>query len=379
MRQRIARHITSNDVAKAAKVSRVTVSRVLNNHGNVTEAVRQRVLAAARELGYHAAQSRALLHEHHPFADTNSPTLTDLAFFYYSFVDPEAAASHPFWSLILHGAEQEAARAGMNVVYRSMSSLVRNTEMVQAFIKQMRPSGMLLVGEAEADTVRAMLQTGMPIVLVESSVPELEVDAVIVDTMAGIHLAMQHLFARGHRQIAYIGSVLGSVAGTITGGSMTSAPTPFPRIASSISSLERRMTSYFMSLLAAGLPIEYGRVATGKLSFEGGYQSAINLLQRQIPFTAVVCANDEMAIGAMQAFQEHGLRIPDDVSIIGFDDIESTRYIRPALTTIHVDYESLGAVATRALLARIQDPQAAFITMMLKVHLIERESVARRA
>ncbi len=355
--------VTSNDVAKAAAVSRVTVSRVLNDHGNVTEEVRRRVLKAAAELGYHTARSRAQLRRR---AAEDTGALKDMGFFFHSLIKPESITSNPFWSTILHGAEQEAGKANITVIYRSISSLVSTPGMLLAAMKQMKLGGILLVGSAEAATARVIQQAGIPLILADIFFPDLDVDAVLIDDMEGIRLAMRHLFERGHHQIAYIG------------GPVTFTRTPIPRTAGNIYSLERRLASYFTSLLEAEIPLNFDLVETGELGVDGGYVGARNLLERNAPFTAIVCANDQTAIGAMKAVREQGLRVPEDISIVGFDDIETAHLITPALTTIQVNKEAMGAIAVRALIARVQDPASAVVTSMLRVKLIERNSVASR-
>jgi len=337
---------------------------VLNDHDNVTEEVRRRVLKAAAELGYHTARSRAQLRRKE--AD-ESGALKDMGFFYHSLILPESVTSNPFWSTILHGAEQEAGKSNVTVIYRSISSLVSSPGALLASMKQMKLGGILLVGSAEAETVRVIQQAGIPLILVDIFFPTLDVDAVIIDNMEGIRLAMHHLFERGHRQIAYIG------------GPVIFTRAPFPQTTSSIYSLERRLACYFTSLLEAEIPLNFDLVETGELGVDGGYIGARNLLQRDAPFTAIVCANDQTAVGAMKAVQEHGLRVPEDISIVGFDDIETARLITPALTTVQVNKEAMGAVAVRALISRVQDPDSAIVTSMLKVKLIERGSVASRA
>src|SRR5262249_15378460 len=150
----------------------------------------------------------------------------------------------------------------------------------------------------EMEVVQAFLQTGVPLVLVDLLSPDIACDSIIADNFEGLRLAMKYLLDSGHRQIAYIG---GPVAFTRS---------PYPHTTSKIFSLERRMAGYFLSLLEADLPLDFDLVQTGDLSFDGGYQGALTLLASKRPFTAIVCANDETAIGAMKAVQESGLQVP---------------------------------------------------------------------
>jgi DNA-binding LacI/PurR family transcriptional regulator len=353
--------VTTHDIAKAAKVSRVTVSRVLNNHGNVTDEVRQRVIKAAETLGYRTIRSRALFRTQimHEFAG-----LHEMGFLFHSLIHPESVSNNPFWSMILHGVEQEAGKLNIKVFYRSITSLVQSPENFRSMVQQMNIEGMLLVGSAEAETVCMLQRTGIPLVLVDLCFPGIPVDSVIADNQEGMYQAMHHLFTLGHKRIAYIG------------GPVTFTRASLPRTASTIYSLKSRLEGYFQALLEQDIPIDYNLVETGDLSLEGGYSSCEKLLQRNIPLTAIVCANDETAIGAMKAIQEKGLRVPDDISIIGFDDIESARHVTPELTTIRVNKESMGAAAVRTLITRSMNPDMAITTTIIRVELIERGSTS---
>jgi LacI family transcriptional regulator len=357
--------VTTSDVARHAAVSRGTVSRVLNNHANVTEAMRQRVLKVAHDLGYFAAKGQAS----HVFARRNNALYThqgigDIGFFFSSILPKTSATNNPFWSPILHGAEREARQLSTNVIYRSVSPVAQSAPVLAADISTMKLGGILLVGSAEIDLVRALQQTGVPLVLVDLFFPDIAIDSVIVDNMEGIRLVMQRLLSLGHRHIAYIG------------GPVSFKHAPYPRTTGKIYSLEQRLAGYFHALLEIGVPLDYDLVQTGDLNVDGGYQGAQALLANDHPFSAIVCANDETAIGAMKAIQEHGRRVPEDISVAGFDDIESARHVTPDLTTVRVDKESMGAIAVRTLASRILDPAATTVTAMLKVHFVERGSIA---
>ena len=357
--------VTTSDVARHAAVSRGTVSRVLNNHANVTEAMRQRVLSVAHDLGYFTARGRAQrvsLWKSNPQPSHNG--IGDIGFFFSSILPQTSATNNPFWSPILHGAEREARQLNINVIYRSVSPEAQPARALTAALNNMKLGGILLVGSAERDLVQVLQQTGVPLVLVDLFFPDIVIDSVIVDNMEGIRLAMQRLLSLGHRRIAYIG---GPVAFTRA---------PYPRTTGKIYSLEQRLACYFLTLLEADIPLDYDLVQTGDLNVEGGYQGAKALIENDHPFSAIVCANDETAIGAMKALQESGRGVPEDISVIGFDDIESARHVTPDLTTVRVDKESMGAIAVRTLAARVLDPVATTITAMLKVHLVERGSVA---
>ncbi len=172
-------------------------------------------------------------------------------------------------------------------------------------------------------------------------------------------MAMNYLIKKGHRQIAFIdGSVLRG-----------------PDSISKFYAVERRRIGYRTALFDAGLPVEPELIEFGDLGATGGYQACQRLLERHVSFTALFCANDETAIGAIQALRGAGLRVPEDVSIIGFDDIAMAAHLTPALTTIRVNKEALGAIAVKQLLERLKEPEGISTSTVLEVELVERASV----
>jgi DNA-binding LacI/PurR family transcriptional regulator len=347
--------VTVKDVAREAEVSVGTVSRVFNNHQNVAEEIRQRVLRAAAELGY----TRSI---HQDTAHNGGRAVKEIGFLYCSIdaLDTNAVASNPFWSHILHGVESEARKTNIKVTYRTISELVATPPLLLSTIQDMKLGGILLVGPAEQETIQHIQMLNVPLVLVDNYVPRLSVDAVLGDNFEGARAAVDYLIEQGHRRIAFIG------------GPILSGPRPLNRIYT----LERRAAGYRTALLDAGIAVNYDLFESSNLDPDGGYNACKRLLQRNAHFTALFCANDETAIGSMKALREAGLRIPVDVSLIGFDDIAMVEHLTPALTTVRVPKEALGAVAVKQLLTRAADPDMVGVSSVLEVELIKRDSVA---
>ena len=134
--------------------------------------------------------------------------------------------------------------------------------------------------------------------------------------------------------------------------------------------------SYCIAFLDRGLPIDYGLIESGNLTMEGGYEACKRLLERNKPFSAIFCVDDITAIGAMKALREAGRRIPEDISLVGFDGIDLGKHITPSLTTIRVDASAMGAIALKMLLERASNPEAPYLTMLIDVELVKRDSVA---
>ena len=353
----MAGSVTVKDVAREAAVSIGTVSRVFNNHSNVTEEVRLRVLKAAAALGYFGPRSQELRsHE-------SSRALKEIGFLYYSNVDTTAVTTNPFWSHILNGVESEARRLNVKVTYRAIGELTNTPDILLTTLYEMKLGGILLVGPAEPEIIRLLQSMKLPLVLVDNYVPGLSIDAVLADNFEGARTAVDYLLSEGHRGIAFIGGP------TLDG----------PRPINKIYTIERRAAGYRTALLDAGLPVNYQLYAGSEnLSADGGYEACKRLLSQNSinDFSAIFCANDELAIGAIKAVRDAGLRVPEDISFIGFDDIAMVEHLTPALTTMRVNKEALGYVAVKSLIARFADFEAVNVTSVLDVELIKRASVS---
>ena len=297
--------VTTRDVARAAAVSRVTVSRVLNNHSNVTDKVRQRVLKAAADLGYIRQTSTTSLISVDGASTRPVRVLRNIGFFFTSVHGYEPLTGNPFWSPVLHGVEREATAAGIAVTYRSINQLVGQVEALPEAVKAARVDGILLVGPATEATVRAVLGAGRPLVLVENCVPGEKVDAVVSDSFDGARAAVTHLVELGHRNVAFIG-----------GPFHVSAPPALHR-ENTIWSIEQRALGYWAALRQAGIQPDNRLYEGDNLSTAAGYRACQRLLATGRPFTAIFCANDEGAVGAMRALHQAGLTVPDDVSVVG--------------------------------------------------------------
>lgn len=351
----MAGSVTAKEVARRAEVSVGTVSRVFNNHSNVSEEIRQRVLKAAIDLGYTRPGGLPVL--------APGRVLKEICFLYcQGDVDTLPLTLNPYWAPIFYGVEREARACNIKLTYRTLAEEGRSTRQMTAFLSEMRPGGLLLVGPAEMETVRAFQASGLPMVLVDHYMPDLlqPVDAVLGDNFQGTKLAMEYLFAMGHRRIAFIGG--------------TALPGPRPTY--KIYSIQQRWASYCMTLLDHNLPLDYSLVEAGNLTSESGYEACQRLLSRQVDFSAIFCVDDIIAIGVLKALREAGRRVPQDVSLVGFDDIELAQHLMPALTTVRVSADQLGATALRSLVTRATNPDASCVTNLLGVTLIKRASVA---
>lgn len=349
----MAGSVTLRDVAREAQVSIGTVSRVFNNHTNVTENVRLRVLKAATKLGYFGVGGQ----------EARSPEanriVREIGFLFYSAVAGNGIATNPFWSQILHGVESEASKTNIKVAYRSIGPVQVLPETLLTTVYELKLGGILLVGPAERQVVQLLTTTHIPLVLVDNYQPGTH--AVLGNNFEGARAAVRHLLQQGHRRIAFIG-------GPVLEGN--------PPV-NAIYTIERRAEGYRLALLDAGLPVPYELYESADLTKDGGYAACQRLLARGADFSAIFSANDEMAVGAMRALREAGLRVPDDISLVGFDDIDLAEHLVPALTTVRVNKEALGAIALKRLLSLMMQPDPVSVSTVLDVDLVLRDSVTK--
>ncbi len=271
------------------------------------------------------------------------------------------AAANPFWSRILEGAETEAAKCGIKLNYRSLQASSRSLQIVDEAVGDARASGVLLVGPTEPAIVAHLEARGMPLVLVEHHVPGRAFDSVLSDNFAGGRLATEHLIDAGHQRIAFIS------------GPRVDARRPM----STLAPVELRANGYRAALLDAGLPIDYALYEPSNLTPEGGYLACERLLQRNAAFTALFCANDSTAVGALKALREAGKNVPGDVSLVAYGDyMDIAAQLSPALTTVHTDLAGAGMIAVQRLIVRAIRPDLPRVLHLLHVELVQRESVS---
>lgn len=328
------RRVTIREVAAAAGVSISTVSRALRGYADVNPATRAHVAATARQLGYapNPAGQTLKLGRTHTVAvlvsGNHGPALLD-AFYAEVVGGIEACLEAHDLSLLVTRVRAERAR--------------------RRVLQGGRADGVIALGcDLSVPFLRALHRTGTPLVLADSAgwgAPG--VPSVTVQHEAGGYVATQHLLASGRRAVAFI------------------AETPFdPNF------LERRR-GYERALAEAGLAVRPELIAAGRLGLEGGYLAARKLLARARP-DAIFAANDTAAYGALRALCERGLRVPEDVAVVGFDDLELSRYTTPPLSSLHVPRQRLGFLAAAALLELLGGGAAA--SLARPVSLVVRKS-----
>jgi DNA-binding LacI/PurR family transcriptional regulator len=214
-----------------------------------------------------------------------------------------------------------------------------------------RVDGILVVGAFLEDTIIDISQqTQRMMVLVDSYAPDQLFDSIVMDNLNGAYSAVKYLIEMGHTHIGCIGSM----------------PDGYP-------SVRERRKGYTRAVKEFGIATSY--IEDGPLYREAGYDAAIRLLKRSPEVTAIFACNDDVAIGVLNAANSLGLRVPDDLSLVGFDDIELAQEVTPPLTTVHVDKTLMGVLAVRMMRDRAENPDLTRLTTRLSSQLIIRKSV----
>ncbi len=334
---------TMREIARIAGVSLSSVSLVLNNKPNVTPEMRERVLNAASTLGYR-----------HRVAG-NTPLVTTLSTvgLLTKRRQDDQLIVNPFYSYIIDGVERECQRNNINLMYANVEVDERNHALSwPAMLLNDMVDGVIIVGAFLEQAISDIsMRLGRSIVLVDAYTSVNTVfDSVVIDNLGGAIKAVSHLIENNHRHIGLIGS----------------NPDSYPSV------LERRQ-GYLLALAQAGIHDTY--IEDGYLNRQEAFEATIRLLHKSPQITAIFACNDETAIGAINAIRHTGLRVPEDVSVVGFDDIDLAQEVIPPLTTIHVDKVLMGTMALRLLRDRIDDMDKAAIKTVVSTQLITRSSV----
>jgi LacI family transcriptional regulator len=306
---------TIKEVARKAGVSIATVSRVLNNVGSVDARTRLMVQETARELHYVPnALGRNLSRRRTEAIGLLLPDLFG-----------------EFFSEVIRGTDQTAQEHHYHVL---VSSSHNSRDEIEAALRAMRGrvDGLIIMSpHIDAQTLHENLPAGLPTVLLNCAVRGADFDSMNVDNFGGARAMAEHLLSHGHRRIGFIRGA------------------PYNLDAA------ERLRGFLEACTDAGLAPTDILQAPGDFSEGAGYAAARTLLESPRPPTAVFASNDSMAIGALSALRELGLRVPDDVALAGFDDIPIAGYLTPALTTVRVGISELGAIAMRRVLRAIRD------------------------
>jgi LacI family transcriptional regulator len=335
---------TISDVAQRAGVSAMTVSRVINNSGYVSATTRQRVERAIEELGYVPnALARQLRSKR---TKTLALIVSDI--------------TNPFFTTIARGVEDVAAPRGFSVMYcNTDESAAEEAKYLHVLIERQVDGVLFVPTRSTGASFRTLRTHRMPVVVLDRRVADRRVDSVRCDSEAGAHALTRHLISLGHRRIA-----------VLTGRRTIS--TSVDRVAGCRRALEESRLELDDDL------VRYGGYNFGSLNQADGYQMAREVLaSASCRPTAIFAANNFIAFGAIRALREAGLRVPEDMSVVAFDDLPGDWVLDPFLTVVVQPAYAIGRHATELLLDRIAgDPDAAGQAVVLPFELIIRRSSA---
>jgi LacI family transcriptional regulator, xylobiose transport system transcriptional regulator len=325
--------VTAAGIARLAGVSVPTVSRVLNGKPGVAPGTRERVEAVMREQGYR------------PPGRTGPVPVVELVF--HALESP--------WALeIIRGVEQVCRDNELAVILAEMEGSLTPGRAWTEQVLARRPTGVIAVFSELTVAQQSRLATrGIPLIVLDpTGEPLHETPSVGATNWSGGLAATRHLIELGHRRIAMIGG-----------------PTEWP-------CCRARLDGYRAAMDSAGVPVDPSLVRTSTLYVEGGLRDARELLALPDPPTAVFTANDLQAIGVYEAAREAGVRIPDDLSVVGFDDLSFTRWAGPPMTTVRQPLFQMGATAAELLVAIAAGRQPAGTRVELATTLVVRQSTA---
>lgn len=326
---------TIRDVAKLADVSISTVSHVLNGTRQVSEDKRARVLLATQQLNYQRNSLASSLRRQ------RTQTL--------GIIVPNN--DNPFFSRLLGEIEAICFEQGYHILIGNANNDPdRELSYLEVMLSRQVDGVILISTGAFERSVNMIAQHGVPTVIVDRSLQLGNVDEILTDNAQGGQIATEYLLSLGHRRI-------GCIAGP-----------------SFLTPSGKRLDGYRHALANANLPIEESLIIHGDFGLESGMQATKALLALPTPPTAIFACNDLMAIGAYHALKEAGLSVPEDMSVIGFDDIASASYVLPTLTTIAQPSTDVCQLAIKRLLERIQTPSALPRHDLLAVTLVQRQS-----
>lgn len=326
------------DVAERARVSVSTISHVLNGTRHVSEDTRKRVLVAIEEMGYQPNLLARGLKTQRTF--TIGLLISDI--------------QNPFFTSVIRGIEDVALSRGYHLF---LCNTDEDPERESAYVRELlnkQVDGLIITSASSRhDHAQRLRLEKVPFVLMDREIEGMEADTVRVDNRLGVNLIAEHLVGLGHKRIGMVSGPLETSPG------------------------HERHLGLQNALSKLGVPLDDSLVRFGDFRRTSGQERTTELLRLPVPPTALVVANNQMTLGALLAIRELGLRVPDDVSVIGFDDMEWAPLANPPLTAVAQPTYQMGVEAAQILLNKVGgDPDGTPAQVLLEPNLVVRESTA---
>jgi len=333
--------LTIKDIAKKAGVSVATVSKVMNGYDDIGEVTKAKVLKIIKENNYRPNANAQSLR-------TNKSFLVGLFFKDHQ----DSGVKHPFFRGIISGLEERLLENNYDMILFSANWEDQFSYLEKCQFRNV--DGAILMGMPKDDSkLQELLQAKIPSVFIDLDISDEKASYIISDNEEGARKAVRHLAELGHEKIAVIE------------GEEITVPT------------QKRLAGYRAEMEAQNLKIKDKWIIQGKFSVDGGYQAMEEVLKLKNRPTAIFCMGDEIAVGAMKAIEEAGLSVPDDFSIVGFDDIEISQYLNPALTTVRQKKEEMGIEAADMVLELINNQEEKVEFEIIDTELVVRNSTKK--
>ncbi|MGH4051619.1 MAG: LacI family DNA-binding transcriptional regulator [Clostridium sp.] len=332
------KNITIKDVAKKAGVSISTVSRAFNNYADISEATRENILQIADNLGYSpniVARSLSGAKNYRLGLLVEDYNESDYVIYRMFMAFKSVVSDYGYETIIL-----------------STTSDMQKGNKLEKLFKEKQLDGALILGlKMTDDYFRQLESMSYPCVLHDVFIKNHRVGCVGVDNIKGSILAVEYLLEQGHTKIGFINGHKEALVSY------------------------ERLDGYYLALSRRGIKIEDDLIISGGFSYEGGKSAAEHLIENHGDITAIYCASDLMALGAIEGLKNMGYDIPKDISIVGFDDINLCNFVTPKLTTIKQDMDKIGKAAANLILSIISEQYLGRI--VIEPELIERESTIK--
>lgn len=345
----------SEDIAKLAGVSRSTVSRVLNNYPDIPQKTRDKVLKIIEQYNYAPNTSARAL------AGKQSNTI---GFFVVSMDDRDNVNriyQNHYFAPFVDAVVDTANAAGYYVLIHTVYAPEDFAKIKQAFLQKRIDGGIIVGTRKNIEMVREISQLGKPFAIIDYDIAEIlhhhldEKHIAVINSKDydGAYEAMAHLIGLGHTEIGFIGDGTNTYSG------------------------QQRMDAYLAALKQHNLPVNEAYILKGNFLKKTAYQETRKLLSQHRPPTAFFSANDEMALGAIEAIKEFGLSVPEDISIIGFDDIPVSAQLSPGLSSIRLPIYDMSKAAVSKIVEMCEQGPSSFSTESFPTELIVRGSCRR--
>ncbi len=334
---------TIKDVAKLAGVSIATVSLVIHNHKRIPQETKDKVAAAITELNYH------------PFRSARGLVSRITGNIGFILTDDHFLRTEPFYTRIFLGSEFEAREKEYYLLLTTIDSDFNNAKPLPRFILERNVDGVVVAGKVPESFIDKLENIEVPVLFIDYLPKNKNFPSVMIDNFNGGILATNHLIELGHKNIAFIG-------GDITHPSISD-----------------RLKGYKKALKKAAITVNKDLIIDDEdyPSRENGYKAAEKLLKKNNKVTAIFACNDAMALGVMQYLRKQHIKIPDAISIIGFDDVEAGNSVSPPLSTVKVLKTEMGAEAIKFMAKILKENKTLTDKKLIPVELVIRKSTKK--